>query len=116
MFVNTKTEKHSEFGRTYAACGGETVTNLGIKSVCCVVNDIEHQGNVTKTLNFQVGDRVTRGLLAVSQLCCSGAGVWFGPGPEFKSCIVWDKNAFIAAEGPKSDIFVKSGTLSLIHI
>ena len=66
-----------------------------------------------KTLQFQVGDRVTRGLLAVSQLCCNGAGVWFGPGPEFKSCIVWDKNAFIAAEGPKSDIFVRSGTYML---
>ena len=55
MFVNTNTEKHSEFGRTYAACGGETVTNLGIKSVCCVVNDSENHENIMKQYLFKLG-------------------------------------------------------------
>ena len=36
-----------------------------------------------RVLPFQVGDLVTRGLLAVSQLAQLGAGIWFGPGPVF---------------------------------
>ena len=39
---------------------------------------------VFNLIKFQVGDRVTRGLLAVSQLCCSGAGVWFVQTPRGK--------------------------------
>ena len=33
MFKNTPTIRHSEFGKQYAACGGETVTNIGVKNV-----------------------------------------------------------------------------------
>ena len=31
MFKNTPTIKHKEFGNTYKACGGEQVTNIGLK-------------------------------------------------------------------------------------
>ena len=86
MFQNTPTLRHSEFGRTYAACGGETVMNIGLKNLKCLFG----QGDV-KHIPFQVGDKVTRGLLAVSQLAALGAGIWFGPGPNFESYVVWDR-------------------------
>ena len=82
MFPNTPIKKHNEVGRTYGACGGETVTNVGVKDVRCLMSD-----GSSKSLKFQVGDKITRGLLAVSQLASSGAGVWFGPGPEYESFI-----------------------------
>ena len=103
MFKNTKTHHHSEVGRTYGACGGETVTNLGVKNVNCLLGN----GSV-KPLKFQVGDRITRGLLAVSQLAQSGAGVWFGPAPAYESHIVWDPEAFVAASWPKTNIILKN--------
>ena len=105
IIKNTPNKKHGNYGSTYAACCGETVTNLGVKSVQCLIpSESDNHASIHKVLNFQVGDLVTRGLLAVSQLCDVGAGVWLGPGPEFKSYIVWDKNAFIAVAGPKSQI------------
>ena len=112
MFKNTPSKKHHEFGRTYAACGGETVTNLGIKNVNCLLQG-ENGKTINRDLKFQVGDKVTRGLLAVSQLANDGAGIWFGPGPEFKSFIVWDKDAFVAAAGPKANIKLSNGTYQL---
>ena len=33
MFNNADTVRTHEFGKTYGACGGETVTNIGQKSV-----------------------------------------------------------------------------------
>ena len=95
MFKNTPLSRPSDQGRTYGACGGEAVINLGCKNAKCITHDGIH------TLPFQVGDRITRGLLAVSQLASLGAGIWLGPAPEYKSYIVWGKNAFIAAAGPK---------------
>ncbi len=108
MFHNTKVVKHSEFGRTYAACGGETVTNLGVKNVKCMLSNSE-----IKSMPFQIGDRVTRGLLAVSQLAALGAGTWFGPGPNFDSYVVWDREAFVVASGPKQELQRKNGTYTL---
>ena len=35
-FKNSKTIKTNEFGKTYGACGGETVTNVGYKKVSCL--------------------------------------------------------------------------------
>ena len=32
-FSNTETEKHEDYGKKYGACGGETITNLGVKAV-----------------------------------------------------------------------------------
>ena len=95
LFKNTPNEKHNEYGRTYAACGGETVTNLGLKNVKCLLSSENNDDPIYKEFKFQVGDLITRGLLSVSQLCSMGAGVWFGPAPEFKSFIVWDKESFV---------------------
>ena len=36
VFQNTPVTRHSECGATYRACGGETVTNLGLKRVECM--------------------------------------------------------------------------------
>ena len=104
--------KHSDDGRKYAACGGETVTNLGLKAVKCLLPS-DSNDNIIKTINFQVGDLVTRGLLAVSQVCSMGAGVWFGPAPDFRSFIVWDAEAFVASAGPKTELTMKNGTYLL---
>ena len=91
--------------------GGETVTNLGLKNVKCLLNNENHNDDpIYKEFKFQVGDLITRGLLSVSQLCSMGAGVWFGPAPEYKSFIVWDKESFVAAAGPKTSILMKNGT------
>ena len=63
-----------------------------------------------KTLEFQVGDKITKSLLAVSKLAESGAGVWFGPAPAYESHIVWDPEAFVAAAGPRAKVVLKYGT------
>ena len=90
-FPNTKITCSAETGRTYGACGGETVTNLGAKSARCLFSNKDLENNpVIKTFNMQIGDLISRGLLAVSQICAMGAGVWFGPGPAFKSYITWN--------------------------
>ena len=108
MFPNTKIDKHNEVGRTYGACGGETVTNLGLKNVKCLLSD-----GTTKQLKFQVGDKITRGLLAVSQLAASGAGTWFGPGPEYQSFVVWDKDAQVISNKTKVPINLHNGTYQM---
>ena len=73
----------------------------------------DNNNPIIKTIKFPVGDLVTRGLLAVSQVCALGAGVWFGPGSEFRSCIVWDKEAFVASAGPKTELTMKNCTYLL---
>ena len=108
MFKNTPTRRHEEFGRTYAACGGETVNNIGLKNLKCLLDN----GDI-RNIPFQVGDKVTRGLLAVSQLADLGAGIWFGPGPDFESYVVWDREAFVASAGPKQQLFMKNGTCTM---
>ena len=72
-FSNTPTAKHAEYGCTYKACGGEVVTNIRQKTAKCKFNE-----GFDKLVEFQVGDNITKGLLAVSKLAQSGAGVWFG--------------------------------------
>ena len=104
MFKNTPLSKSSDQGRTYGACGREAVTNLGCQHVKCAMHDGIH------TSPFQVGDRITRGLLVVSQLASLGAGIWLGPAPAYKSHIVWDNDAFIAAAGPNTSIYMNNGT------
>ena len=60
MLNNTAAVRTREFGKTYGACGGETVTNIGQKTIECLVND------EVRSVDFQVGDKITRGLCAVS--------------------------------------------------
>ena len=66
-----------------------------------------------KDLEFQIGDKIIKSLLAVSKLVQSGAGVWFGPAPAYESHIVWDPDALVAAQGPKAEIILKNGTYHL---
>ena len=69
-------ELSSDSGHEYGACGGEPVRNIGKKVV-------SYQKHVK--IEFQIGDKITRCLLAVSTLAARGAGVWFGPKPDYKS-------------------------------
>ena len=61
--------------------------------------------NVQK-FDFQIGDKITRSLLSVSKVCEGGSGVWFGPAPSYESFIVHDRDAFVAAAGSKTLIFL----------
>ena len=105
VFKHTQAARHKDYGTKYRACGGETVTNLGVKHVNCLFNE-----GVSKTIPFQIGDKIIKGLLAASQLAHLGAGLWFGPAPAYESWIIWDKDAFVASAGHKTKIVLKNGT------
>ena len=51
-FSHTFSSKHAEYGCTYKACGGEVVTNIGVKKVKCMFNE-----RFNKDLEFQIGDK-----------------------------------------------------------
>ena len=104
MFPNTCKNKSHEFGKIYSACGGEVVTNTGTKHVDAFF------GNLRKTIAFQIGDKINRGLLAASQLADAGAGIWLGPGPKFDNFAVFDPQAFVAFSGPRIEIGLENGT------
>ena len=78
---------------------------MGLRKVHCMFNS-----DVRKMQEFQIGDRITRSLLAGSKLAQAGAGLWFGPAPAYESYIVWDPEAFVASSGPKTKIIFKNGT------
>ena len=67
--------KNKEQGRCYGACGGETVRNIGSKEFKCLTGSGE-----THNCIFQVGDRITKPLLAVSKICETGKSVCFRTG------------------------------------
>ena len=69
-------------------------------------------GKVRKVA-FQVGDKITRNLLAVSGICADGATVVFGPGPEFKSFICHDPDAFLAHNGDITEIQLSNGVYEI---
>ena len=94
VFTNTPIAQSKEMGRSYGACGGEEVVNLGTKKVKALTKE----GKIID-IQYQVGDKITRPLTAVSQLAAKGMGVWFGPGPKFESYIVQDPRAFVAHNG-----------------
>ena len=62
VFPKTATTQGKETGRVYGACGGEAVRNLGCKQVAYMTEE-----NEIKTAEFQIGDKITKPLLAVSQ-------------------------------------------------
>ena len=95
-------------GNTYGACGGETVTNIGCKHVRCLTGE----GSIQK-YDFQVGDKLTKPLLAVSKICETGKSVFFGPAPKFESFIVDDPDAFVVSNGKKTKICLANGTYGL---
>ena len=62
-FAKTPIKQTPESGKHYGACGGETVTNMGEKTVQCVTRS----GKIIKS-KFQVGNKITKNLMVVSQL------------------------------------------------
>ena len=74
-----------EYGKCYGACGGETVRNMGQKDV----GFVSGSGTIHK-YDFQVGDKITKPLLAVSKICESKKGVFFGPAPRYEPYIIDD--------------------------
>ena len=95
MFPLTPKRKSDGIGKLYAACGGETVMNVGQKHVRFQTAD-----GKSKHITFELGDRITRGLLAVSTLTAQGAGVWFGPAPEHASYVAWDGKPLSTDKSP----------------
>ena len=59
---------------------------------------------------FQVGDKITKPLLAVSKICERKKAVFFGPAPKFESYIIDDPEAFVVGNGMKTDIERINGT------
>ena len=82
-----------EYGKCSGACGGETVKNIGEKNV----GFVSGSGTIHK-YDFQVGDKITKPLLAVSKVCESKKGVFFGPAPEYRSYIIDDPHAFMVGD------------------
>ena len=99
---------NKEYGNSYGACGGETVKNIGCKRVKCITGSgsIQHY-------DFQVCDKLTKPLLAVSKICQSGKAVFFGPGPKYESYIVNDPQAFVVSNGEKTHINLINGTYNM---
>ena len=60
MFRNTPIKQHGEFGRTYAACGGETVTNLGLKTVKCLLTDDNSNNPIHKNFKLKSSSHILR--------------------------------------------------------
>ena len=66
--------------------------NIGSKQVKCLTGS----GTIHE-YTFQVCDKITKPLLAVSKICESGKGVWMGPGPKYEAFIVDDPDAFVVS-------------------
>ena len=98
----------SEVGKCYGACGGETVKNIGEKRPKCLT-----PSGTIQEHTFQVGDKITKPLLAVSKICEKQQGVWFGPGPAFESFICTDPEAFVVHTGEKIQIELQNGTYNM---
>ena len=82
--------------------------HLGAKRITYITKE----GFIGKTL-FQVGDKITRTLFAVSQICAEGRAVYFGPGPKFESYIIEDPEAFVAHNGRIIKIHMNNGVYEI---
>ena len=69
-FSNTNITTSKETGKVYGACGGEAVKNIGCKNVQYITREGKKRKHV-----FQIGDKIARSLLAVSQECAAGRGI-----------------------------------------
>ena len=107
-FPHTPLHKTSETGKQYGACGGNAVTNIGTKHVHFVPHNGKHN-----TITFQVGDKITRNLLAVSSLCAAGKTVVFGPAPTYTSYISNDPDTFTCHNGDITKINIKNGVYEI---
>ena len=90
----------------YGACGGETVLNVGSKTP-----NLTTSKGPDHSYTFQVGDKITKTLLAVSKICEKGKMVIFGPGPEYKSYIVHDPSCVGLKAGTLTEVIsLENGT------
>ena len=95
-------------GKVYGACGGEAVKNIGTKTV-------EYQTDtfMNRKLDFEIGDRITKPLIAVSDECSNGNAVFFGPAPKYESFIIHDPEAFVCHSGSVTNIKLRNGTYEI---
>ena len=103
-FKHTEIKRTRESGKIYGACGGEPVVNMGSKTVTYATRN----GKIRKA-EFQVGDNITRPLLAVSQECAKGNWVIFGPGPKYESYICHDPETFVCHNNDVTKIDINNG-------
>ena len=75
-FPNTPIHWTPKVGKVYGACGGEAVKNIGNKTVNYQASKKDFK------IEFEIGDKITKPLIAVSDLCGRGNAVFFGPGPK----------------------------------
>ena len=78
--------------------------NIGSKKPKCLTE------NGMECYEFQVGDKVTKPLLAVSKICQHKKAVFFGPAPDYKSYNVDDPEALVVSHGKKTEIELYNGT------
>ena len=107
-FPNTRLSNGADIGKTYGACGGEQVINTGCKQV----RYRTAEGTLREHV-FQVGNTITRPLLAVSQECAKGHGVWFGPGPKFESYVVNSPNSYVVHDDNITKTHLNSGVYEM---
>ena len=107
-FPNTPSFWTPKVGRVYGACGGEVVKNIGTKTV-----NYETENHMNYSIDFEVGDKITKPLIAVSEQCSRGRGVFFGPGPKFEAYIVHDPDVFCCYKGPITPIYLRNGTYEI---
>ena len=107
-FPNTPIHWTPKVGRVYGACGGEVVKNIGSKTVHFKTDD-------DKSFNteFEIGDKITKPLIAVSHECSKGKAVFFGPGPKYESMIIEDPSALCVYSGPVTHVKLRNGTYEL---
>ena len=107
-FPHTHMYSTNKVGKVYGACGGEAVKNIGNKLV-----HFKTDNDITLTIEFEIGDKITKPLIAVSDECSRGHAVFFGPGPKFESMIIHDPDAFCCFEGKSIPIKLRNGTYEI---
>ena len=107
-FPHTNTIITNEYGKVYGACGGESVQNMGTKEVKCITRT----GKIF-TPKFQIGNKIIKNLLAVSQLCSMGFSVFFGPAPNYDAYICHDPDSFMCHNNDITRINLSNGVYIL---
>ena len=82
---------------------------MGTKEVTCLT-----QQNTKFTPKFQIGNKITKNLLSVSQLCSMGCSVYFGPAPSYDAYICHDPNGFMCHNNNIARIHFPMGYMSYL--
>ena len=90
-FPNTDMFWTSRVGKVYGACGGESVKNIGTKSV-----EFETENHKTEHIDFDIGDKITKPLIAVSNLAEKGKAVFLVPPPSMNHISFMTLMPFVA--------------------